>query len=122
MRRSLSLTTLLVLALSACGPTPPQAPFEQAKKLDNATSGISTACGLSSQVTAFPPVDQKALGTLEATATEDARKLARVYHRNPQWIYQGETVEQIVRDSLTALDACGLHAAAATLRARTARR
>jgi len=110
---------LIVAAIAACGPTPPQAPFEQAKRLDSATSGISTACGLSSQVTAFPPVDQKALGTLEATATEDARKLARVYRRNPNWIYQGETVRQIVRDSLTALDACGLRAAAGTLRTRT---
>ena len=120
MRRIAPL--LIVIAIAACGPTPPQAPLQQAKKLDSATSGISTACGLSSQVTAFPPVDQKALGTLEAVATEDARKLARVYHRNPNWIYQGETVKQIVRDSLTALDACGLHAAAGTLRARASPR
>src|SRR5437588_9992544 len=123
MRRLASLAALLALAsLSACGPTPPQAPLEQAKKLDSATSGISTACGLSSQVTAFPPVDHKALGTLDATATEDARKLARVFARNPNWIYQGETVRQIVQDSLTALDPCGLHGAAGTLRARTSGR
>jgi hypothetical protein len=116
MRR---IVLLLVLgSISACGPTPPQAPFEQAKKLDSATSGISTACGLSAQVTAFEPVDHQALLTLDATATEDARKLARVYARNPNWIYQGETVRQIVKDSLTALDACGLPTAARTLRAR----
>ena len=67
-------------------------------------------------------MDHKALGTLDATATEDARKLARVFARNPNWIYQGETVRQIVKDSLTALDACGLHGAAGTLRARTSGR
>jgi hypothetical protein len=85
-------------------------------------SGISTACGLSAQVTAFPPIDRAALLTLDATATTDARKLAGVYRRDPNWIYQGETVRQIVSDSLTALHACGLHGAASTLRARTTMR
>ena len=122
-RRRVQLVALLLrAAVAACGPTPPRAPLEQAKKLDSATSGISTACGLSSQVTAFPPVAQQNLVTLDATATTDARKLAGVYHRNPNWIYQGETVHQIVRDSLTALDACGLHHAASALRARTGTR
>lgn len=36
---------LLALALAGCGATPSQAPLPQAKKLDGATSGISTACG-----------------------------------------------------------------------------
>jgi hypothetical protein len=109
----------LAVTIVACGPTPPQAPYPEAKKLDSATSGISTTCGLSSQVTAFPPADRKDLITLDAVATEDARKLARVYNKNPSWIYQGETVRQIVKDSLTALHACGLHGAAETLRSRT---
>jgi hypothetical protein len=113
---------LLVTALAGCGPTPPQAPLEQAKKLDSATSGISTACGLSAQVTAFPPPDHAALVTLDVTASGDARKLASVFALDPDWIYQGETVRQIVRSSLVMLDACGLREAASTLRARTAAR
>jgi hypothetical protein len=111
---------LVAATITACGPTPPQAPLEQAKKLDSSTSGISTACGLSSQVTAFPPPDQAALISLDVTASHDARKLASVFARNPNWIYQGQTVRQIVRDSLTALEACGLKGAESTLRARTA--
>ena len=122
MRPRRLLPWLLALAAAACGPTPPQAPLSEAKKLDSSTSGISTACGLSSQVTAFPPVDHDALTTLDVTASNDARKLASVYARNPNWIYQGETVRQIVRDSLTALDACGLPGAARTLRRQTAGR
>ena len=56
------------LALAACGPTPPQAPLPYAKKLDSATSGISTACGLAEQVTAFGGEHGKDLVTLEVTA------------------------------------------------------
>jgi hypothetical protein len=122
MRRPASLLPLLLAAATAaCGPTPPQAPLPEAKKLDSSTSGISTACGLSSQVTAIPPVDHAALTTLDVTAGNDARKLASVYARNPNWIYQGQTVRQIVRESLTMLDACGLHGAALTLRTQTSK-
>lgn len=101
--------------LAACGPTPPQAPLDQAKKLDESTGGISTACGLSYQVTAFPGRHQPDLTVLEATAISDAHKLASVYARNPQWIYQGDTITGLVRDSLTMLQQCGLGQAAATL-------
>ena len=123
MRSRTMLATVGLLAiLAGCGPTPPQAPFPEAKKLDSATSGISTACGLSSQVTAFPPPDHKDLVTLDAVATEDARKLARVYAKNPTWIYQGQTIRQLVSDSLTMLAACGLHGAEKSLRERTSAR
>lgn len=105
----------LALALAACGPTPPQAPLGQAKKLGVSTSGISTACGLAYQVTAFPGNRKADLETLEATATSSAQKLASVYARNQQWIYQGETVHDIVRDSLAMLGACGLTKAQSAL-------
>jgi hypothetical protein len=95
-------------AVAACGPTPPQAPSDQAKKLSVATGGISTACGLAYQLTGFPGDHRAGLETLEATATSSAEKLAAVYHRNPAWIYQGETVHDIVRDSLSMLGGCGL--------------
>ena len=39
---------------AGCGPTPPQAPLAQAKKLDAATSDIATECGLTYQVDGVP--------------------------------------------------------------------
>jgi hypothetical protein len=111
------------LALAACGATTTQAPLGQAKKLGVATSGISTACGLAYQVTAFPGNHKADLQTLEATATSSAQKLAGVYERNQAWIYQGETVHDIVRDSLAMLSGCGLtQAQSALARATYARR
>lgn len=98
----------LAVALAACGATPSQAPSKQAMKLSVATGGISTACGLAYQATAFPGNHRGDLETLEATATASATKLASVYRRNQAWIYQGETVHDIVRDSLSMLSACGL--------------
>jgi hypothetical protein len=95
-------------AVAACGATPPQAPLSQAKRLDSATSGISTACGESYQITAFAGDHRRDLDTLETTAASDARKLSSVYRRNPAWIYQGETVTKIVLDARSSLRGCGL--------------
>jgi hypothetical protein len=107
------------LALAACGPTTPQAPLTDAKKLDEATSGISTTCGLNYQLTAFPGKRQPDATVLEATAITAVDKLAGVYRRNPAWIYQGETIAKIVEDSLTMLRQCGLKDAAARLVSQT---
>lgn len=109
--RGAATAALASLLLAACGPTPPQAPLPYAKKLDSATSGISTACGEASQVTAFPGDHRADLVTLEVTAASSAQKLAKVFARNPAWIYQGETVRQIVHDSVAMLGSCGLTAA-----------
>jgi hypothetical protein len=110
------------LLIAGCGPPAPQAPRAQAKRLDSATSGISTSCGLSYQVTAFPGDHRADLETLEATATTSARKLASVYARDPAWIYQGETVGQIVHDGVSMLRACGLRDAANALGAAVTER
>lgn len=118
--KRLSAVPALAVAVAACGPTPPQAPLKQAKKLSVATSGISTACGLAYQVTAFPGNHKSDLETLEATASSSAQKLASVYARNQAWIYQGETVHDVVRDALSMLHACGLGEAERTLRRATA--
>lgn len=107
------------IVLSGCGPTPPQAPFHEAKKLDASTGDISTECGLSYQVTAFPGDHAKELANLEADAIESVRSLASVYHGNPAWIYQGETVGEIVRDATAMLHACGLTQAERALRRAT---
>ncbi len=124
MRARSTFRTLLAglaaaLVLSACGATPPQAPSHEAKKLDAATSDISTECGLSYQVTAFGGDHRRDLANLEANAIESARSLASVYHGNPAWIYQGETVRQIVVDAIEMLRACGLTQAEQTLRRAT---
>jgi hypothetical protein len=117
--RSAPAAIIAGLILAACGPTPPQAPLPYAKKLDSATSGISTACGLAEQVTAFSGEHGSDLITLEVTASNSGLKLASVYRKNPAWIYQGETVRQIVTDSVSLLGSCGLHRAQAQLKLAT---
>ena len=96
------------VALAGCGPPPPQAPPSQAKKLDASTSDLSNECGLTYQVTAFGGDHRTDLASLERQATASARSLAEVYRRNPDWIYQGETVRQIVTDAVAMLHTCGL--------------
>jgi hypothetical protein len=118
----LLLASAVALAGAGCGPTPPQAPYAQAKKLDAATSDIAAACGLTYQVTAFPGDHRAELARLESSATSSARTLASVYRRNPAWIYQGETVGKIVHDGVAMLRACGLRVAASTLNAAASRR
>lgn len=123
-RRALAacLASLSLGGLAACGALPPQAPLPYAKRLDKATSGISTACGLAYQVSAFPGDHRADLLTLEATASSFAGKLASVHARNPLWIYQGETVAQIVHESVLMLGACGLRQAQRALRRETSGR
>lgn len=115
--RTFALVAVALAAGGGCGATPPQAPFAQAKKLDSATGDIAAACGLSYQVTAFPGDHRADLAKLEASATSSARTLASVYAHNPAWIYQGETVRQIVDDGVVMLRTCGLDDAARALSA-----
>jgi hypothetical protein len=117
--RRILIVPAAALALAACGAPPPQAPPKQAMKLSVATSGISTACGLAYQATAFPGTGNQAadLETLEASASSSATKLASVYRGNPAWIYQGDTVSEIVGDAVAMLRACGLGRAAGMLSA-----
>ncbi len=107
------------LAGAGCGALPPQAPLAYAKKLDSATSGISTACGYAYQVTAFPGNHAADLKRLEATASTAVGKLVRVFHRNRAWVYQGDTVAEISSDAVSMLRSCGLHGAARELKRAT---
>ena len=117
MKPARTIATLAAaLAVAGCGATPPQAPNSEAKKLDASTSDISTECGLTYQVTEFGGDHRKELASLESQAIASARSLAEVYHRNPDWIYQGETVRKIVGDALSMLHACGLTEAEESLR------
>jgi hypothetical protein len=123
MRTRLAITVgAVAIAVAGCGATPPQAPLAQAKKLDAATSGIASACGLSYQTTALADGHQPDLSALESTAITEARKLASVYALNPDWIYQSETIRVIVHDSISALGDCRLTEAQATLAAQTGHR
>jgi hypothetical protein len=110
---------LLAAAIAACGALPPQAPLSYAKKLDSATSGISTACGEAYRVTAFPGDHRHDLEALESTAATDVHKLAKVFKRNRDWVYQGFTVAEIASGGVSLLDSCGLHRAARALKDAT---
>jgi hypothetical protein len=122
-RRFTSLCAVLCVMLLAggCGAEPPQAPPRQAAKLDTSLSGISTACGLAYQLTAFAPPPAAQLAVLEATARSHAAKLATVFRANPNWIYQGETVSRIVGQARAMLGSCGLPEARRALAAQAAR-
>ena len=106
--KRLTAAPLLAVVLAACGATPPQAPPKQAMKLSVATGAISTACGLTYEATAFPGDHKTELETLESKVSSSVKKLASVYTRNQAWIYQGETVHDLVRDALSMLGTCGL--------------
>lgn len=110
---------LAALAIVGCGALPPQAPLAYAKKLDSATSGISTACGSAYQVSAFPDNHTSDLDGLDASAITDVRKLETVFHRNREWVYQGDTVAEISSDAVNMLESCGLHRAAIALKRAT---
>ena len=120
--KRLTAAPALVLLLAACGATPPQAPPKQAMKLSVATSGISTTCGLTYQATAFPGDHKPDLEALEKKVSSSVEKLASVFRRNQAWIYQGETVHDIVRDAIAMLNACGLTHAADSLERATAKK
>lgn len=122
VRARMAAIGLLASVVVGCGPTPPQAPLGQAKKLDESLGGISTACGEAYQLAAFAANNQHELITLEATASSDAQKLASVYARNPEWIYQDETIRGLVHDSWSTLSSCGLLEAARALVRDTAHR
>jgi hypothetical protein len=110
------------VVLAGCGAEPPQAPLADAKKLDVSTSGISTACGKAYLLSAFGGPHAAGMKGLEAAASHSARTLARIDHRNPAWVFQGSTVSQIVDQSISMLDSCGLTTARARLTHETSRR
>ncbi len=119
MRRAAAFPLLAAVAIAACGPLPPQAPSAYARKINHSTSGISTLCGEAYRVTGFPGNHQRDLQQLDATATSNARVLAQVFRRNSAWVYQGQTVKQIVGAGEQMLASCGLHRAERELRSAT---
>jgi|SRR5579884_632852 len=98
----------LALAAGGCEQPGTQAPLPAAKKLDESTSAIASSCGYAMQLTAFGGPHAKGLGTLEKSADAGVRKLLTVWHHSRTWIYQGETINGIVADSISLLGNCGL--------------
>ena len=113
-----SLTTIAVIAvtiLAGCGPLPPQAPSGIAARIGSATGDISTLCGDAYQVQAFGGQHASQLSGLDAIATASAHNLAGVERIDPRWIYQGQTVAEIVHNSIAYLRACHLRRSADAL-------
>ena len=106
------------VVLAGCGPTPPQAPGPQAHQLNQSLSAISSACGQASEIQAFSN-NKRDMAVTEHQAENQIPTLVRIYRRNPSWIFQSKSVKQLVQMSISFLDECGLHAAAAKLRAAT---
>jgi hypothetical protein len=115
------LIVVAALAAVGCGPTPPQAPGPEAHRLNESLSTFSTACGHAIEVQTFSR-DTRALRALERQALAQVPTVVTIYKRNPQWIFQGKTVAELVRLSVSYLDECGLHRAASRLRAATSER
>jgi uncharacterized protein YjiS (DUF1127 family) len=109
---------VLVILLAGCGPTPPQAPGPEAHQLNTALSTFSSSCGHATAIQTFTP-DARAMTIMEHQAQTQIPTVARIYNRNPAWIFQGKTVAELVQMSETFLDECGLHRSARRLRAAT---
>ena len=112
------LIALAALIVAGCGPTPPQAPGPEAHQLNQSLSSISTTCGQATAVQTFTN-DRRAMAALEQQAGQQVPTLARIYKRNPAWVFQSKTVAELVQLSRTYLDECGLHGAARRLAAAT---
>ena len=101
---------MAALALGAAGCTQPgtQAPKPEAARLFHATGDISLACGYAQELIAFGGPHPAGLGTQDTMAVFGARLLLKVWSRNRTWEYQGETISQVVSDSISLLGTCGL--------------
>jgi hypothetical protein len=109
----------LAVALSGCGPLAPQAPGREAHRLNTSLSALSTACGHAYETQAF---DSRAgaLTGLDRQAASQVPTIARIYKRNPKWIFQGKTVAELVQMAESYLTSCGLKGAAGRLHQATA--
>ncbi len=119
-----SACALALCGLAAAGCTQPgsQAPKAQAAKLFHATGDISLACGYAEELTAFGGPHLSGLRTQESMALDGAHLLVSVWSRNRTWIYQGETIDGLVSDSISLLGNCGLSRAQGYLRHTTTSR
>lgn len=99
---------MLALGAAACTQPGVQAPKPEAARLSHATGDISLACGYAEELAAFGGPRPSGLGTQETMGVFGARLLLKVWSQNRSWTYQGETINQVVRDSISLLGNCGL--------------
>ena len=119
MRRA-ALVLLAVLALSGCSEAGPQAPLPYAKKINTVTGDISSACGLYTQLNAFPPPPRHYVLILQASASSAVKKLAAIDRGHPGWRFDGVDMRTIVNQARTMLRSCGLKSAAEQLKKESA--
>lgn len=109
-RAALIAAAVAVLA-AGCSQPGQQAPKPQAARLFHATGDISLACGYAEELTAFGGPHPPGLGTQETMAVFGAHMLLKVWSHSRTWVYQGETINQVVSDSISLLGTCGLTSA-----------
>jgi len=121
--RGLVALAVVTGALTAAGCAQPgaQAPKPEAARLSHATGDISLACGYAEELRAFGGPHPAGLGTQETMAVFGARLLLDVWSRNRTWVYQGETINGVVSDSISLLGDCGLPRAQAFLQSAISR-
>ena len=102
------------LLAAGCGAPSPQAPKPAAQRLDSALTALATDCGHSREALAFP-WGGPAVARLERAALPPARALAGVARLDPNWIYQGQTMRQLLKTAVSDLGDCGLTGTAAAL-------
>jgi hypothetical protein len=117
-----SLIALVSCAAAGCAQPGTQAPKPEAAKLSVATGDISLACGYAEELTAFAGPHAAGLRTQDSMAVVGARRLLDVWSRSRTWIYQGETINGVVTDSISLLGDCGLHEAQRFLQSAISRR
>ena len=110
---------LLVSVVAGCGAKPPQAPPVQANRVASALAGIAEACGEEVQQRALLRFGPGGPGP-QQQALMRVRELADVFARNPGWIYQGDTLREVVALADARLRECGLASVARALRRWTA--
>jgi hypothetical protein len=107
--RACAAASLAAVVLAGCAQPGAQAPKPEAAKLSHATGDISLACGYAEELTAFGGPHAAGLGAQEAMAVTGARLLLDVWSRNRAWVYQGQTINGVVDNSISLLGNCGLH-------------
>jgi hypothetical protein len=106
------------LVLWGCGAQPPQAPVTQANRVASALTSIAAACGLSYQERERAPRGG-ASAAVQSEAVMRSEELAHVYRMNPEWVYQGATLREVVALAVSYLRECHLSQAADALVRKT---
>jgi PBP1b-binding outer membrane lipoprotein LpoB len=118
--RRVAIILLTVLVLAGCSQAGPQAPLPYAKKINTLTGDISSACGLLTQLSAFPPPPRHYVIILQASASSAAKKLAAIDRGHPGWRFDGVDMRTIVNQARTMLRSCGLKSVAEQLKKESA--